>query len=292
MFGDRRESDRAPSRRSSPSSRRWHRGAARRRGPRAIDVGERIGPHGVLRVGRRSLAGSRDRSRRAARLSRPNCGSAPRRRRRAARLRPAVRRARARSRTSVRGRAMRATSVLVDAVSWMTPRHSSDRPSIWRDPVDDDLFELGQRRAPTATRGRARRDRCSRSRRASTAGSRSTGRTRRSAGCCQCISAGASKRSTSASTASKGVRGRWRSRGQRRADRAGLDRRHHGTGRQSCAIVGHPIHDPVPERSELLWCHMSSAFGTVPERVKRTGLQGQVHLCVFRLESGSFCDLD
>ena len=33
----------------------------------------------------------------------------------------------------VRSRAQSsATSVLVDAVSWMTPLHASDRPSIWR----------------------------------------------------------------------------------------------------------------------------------------------------------------
>ena len=40
-----------------------------------------------------------------------------------------------------------AISVLVDAVSWITPLHASESPSIAAHPVGDDFFELGQRRA-------------------------------------------------------------------------------------------------------------------------------------------------
>ena len=63
------------------------------------------------------------------------------------RFAPAARRARG-CNCDARSRAhSSATSVLVDAVSLITPLHASDRPSIWRIQPVDDLFDFGERRA-------------------------------------------------------------------------------------------------------------------------------------------------
>ena len=74
----------------------------------------------------------RARSRRAAPPCRPSCARARTRRRRAAGSRPAGRRRRGCSALVFSRAHSSAMSVLVDAVSWITPLHASESPSIWR----------------------------------------------------------------------------------------------------------------------------------------------------------------
>ena len=194
-LGDRARPDRAPSSPSCRSSRRPRTGRRPAARSSAIAACERVGAHRVTRRrAGRSADVARGRSRPGAPPSRPSCGCAPTRRRRAAAARPAARRGRARTRWRARARraARRACSSRPCPESRRSTR--SERPTIWRSQsvaTSSSSVSAGLdcHASPSTPRPVLRKSPSTLDERR-----RCTGSSRRTCGCCQCVSPGMTTR--------------------------------------------------------------------------------------------------
>jgi hypothetical protein len=140
----------------------------------------------------------------------------------------------------------RATSVLVDAVSWMTPRKVSGRPNIWRvqsQTTSSSSVSAGLdcQESPSTPRPLLRKSP------STEAGEVLDGKYPKNDGCCQCDSPGRSTSSTSRITPSRDSGSTGGALGSGCAHVPGRRRGHHRQALDAGVIVGDPVDEHMTE---------------------------------------------